>query len=711
MAFWLDQDDDDPFFGAESSGFSQTSAARLSQGTCFSQVTIGAGAAGAAFGENTNGLVCDQCGGTDFYVDETTNRNVCTSCYTESQPTQTEMDYEEVVNLAAKTKTGALKLNKTRPPRRSDGPHWRKKQDLSELDNSMCLPDIKACISGFQTVLWKCVERLARLMKLSTEETDAVHKTVKTLWMNYLRAWSDGAQYYGTVYREIRFCLRDTFIHDHHVAMIRKELAYRVIQKIKESKMKNGGKEEGKKSKKLIDSDKPRDAQPAKTKTRKKTTGKKSAGNSTKRADRADQKWKVANFESSEDEGDSESSSDEEEEGSNKPYSVRLDSPHVQLVKKHTMGKERTYMDAALEINPSMTMAAALLFLAVYQAGVTSSQMCFWISSGSIPLLNSFPLLTRSQQRSLILIRHFFLNRKVCTPLFLETQAMQLAVACRLKNKPYFLYKYEMYTKKEIPRFVTGINAPRIAAQFVADLGLGQDVLDRALALMGVASSRTSGFVVKPLPSASPEKLGFAEDILALLAISCFLDPEWRQWMFVRPSAEHKLRLSDKSRIIPMNNEQFQLLGNGKEMEAYVDYLERFIFTQHSTAAPEFTKLLEQAEDRYANNTNAANDAVKAGSDDGDRLNETNLEQIRPYSCLAGAPPETVNEPSRHPWDSSSNVAHLAAKSRSRYELDSQQRLFIEFLAQGTRYEAFKIQASFNRLLERPLFRIPNQYG
>jgi len=368
-------------------------------------------------------------------------------------------------------------------------------------------------------------------------------------------------------------------------------------------------------------------------------------------------------------------------------------------------------MDAALEINPSMSMAAALLFLAVYQAGITSSQMCFWISSGTIPLMNSFPLLTRSQQRSLILIRHFFLNRKVCTTLSLETLAMQLAVACRLKNKPYFVYKYEMFTKKEIPRFVTGINAPRIAAQFVADLGLGQDVLDRALAMMGVASSRTSGFVVKPLPSASPEKLGFAEDILALLAISCFLDPEWRQWTFVRPSAEHKLRLWDKSRSIPMNNEQFQLLGNGREMENYVDYLERFIFTQDSTAAPEFTKLLEQEEDPYEDKIHAHDDAVKASSDDGDRFNETNLDQIRPYGYLAGAPLEKANEPSRHPGDASSNVAHLTAKSRSRYELDSQQRLFIEFLAQGTRYEAYKIQAALNRLLERPLFRIPNQYG
>ena len=85
MSFWL-EDDDDPW-SSQKPDASQT----------------------VYMSQQEKQFTCDNCGGTDCYHDGATGMDVCSACFTQSQAvSQAEVNWEDVVGLAARTTGGQI---------------------------------------------------------------------------------------------------------------------------------------------------------------------------------------------------------------------------------------------------------------------------------------------------------------------------------------------------------------------------------------------------------------------------------------------------------------------------------------------------------------------------------------------------------------------------------------------------------------------------
>lgn len=310
---------------------------------------------------------------------------------------------------------------------------------------------------------------------------------------------------------------------------------------------------------------------------------------------------------------------------------------------------------AALILTPSMDMIAGILLIAVTPYGVTSAHIREWIGNGSLPLLNAFRLLTKDQQKSLESIANFFRSKNVPPALTLQKIVRNLHVACGFKPRKVMIKKMIEYkpeeageeadydqelTESKVSRLfkpgamITVSTVPLIATRYVADLGLGQKVLNFSLALMGLPIVRKSNipmeeghsayvrreqggedaWLPEPLKAARPDRLLRPSNILAVIVVACKLLPDWQKHSFKRPlafcldenteevdspeSIIHESLTSSKrrritKRFLPRTQDQFRFLGNGGLTKDYLDFLEEEVVDTSRVELPGFVSSLK----------------------------------------------------------------------------------------------------------------------
>ena len=241
-------------------------------------------------------FVCHNCGAIDQYYHDAAGHVTCSNCFTQSQSygaLQEELDYEESQHMAARNRDGTLKRvgsksksNATNP----DGSALRGRPVIPfwELDKAKKPPSLEVCLRGFQAILQKsckilCLELLPTLAFTTTQsnennfnrnsattesesdndnESDVcvpgnqmssdnnhrnnryctqaqkkelyrqVSKTVRNLWKAYLLSWKEGAEFYSTLYPQMRFVLRDQFLRPRQRAILYQTLAAKVEEKL-----------------------------------------------------------------------------------------------------------------------------------------------------------------------------------------------------------------------------------------------------------------------------------------------------------------------------------------------------------------------------------------------------------------------------------------------------------------------------------------------
>jgi hypothetical protein len=626
----------------------------------------------------------------------------------ESHVSQSQtLDYEEVIGLAAKTRGGIRVLKR---PKHKGASKARAKQPLEELDQSVPLPNLEQCIIGFQAVLHHSMERLLFLLRWDEDKVrrKQAHTLMRTLWADYLMAWKEGAEEYAELYPHVRFALRDAFLtHPSHRNMIDKALSYHALKRAREELAQRDDRKDN-------DDDSHNPTENQKNKASRKRT-------------RSSLSQKVASsplddIPEHDDESESVNASDDDSDASEasgidsvqdasatstvQANTQRKSQPHTSrvahVVRSHTTGKPKTYKDMALNptVNPSMTMATALLFLTVYQAGVTSNQICRWIESGSLPLLNAFTMLDETQQQALRPIQYFFQMNRPISISTLEFTTTQLAAVCRLKNQPELVIR-EQRGKLNL-RFITAKALPTILAQTIADLGLAPLVLRRCLVLVGLVGNdetnkqgdgemeggnknedsddkdQSDNAPVKSSdgPPLSPDDITRLEDVAALIVLSCLMDPDWRQWQYSRPMMSND---DSRDRLVPLTPDQLQWLGKGRELESYVDFLEEIVLSEQESYSPNFVQLLQ--EDIIRTKSAAAEEEEERQVvDDNERdSNRASSDTAASYFPIAAG----------------ITLPHSDDATAMAY----QKKLLLEFISHSIGLQAIQVEATMNRFL------------
>lgn len=701
MSFWLD-DDDDPWSSEQQQQQQQLSQKQQQQPGASQQqqsnsnTNNGGTTSGVYVSHQEAQFRCDNCGGADSYHDDATGLDVCSCCFTQSQAPVSQpdnADWEDVVGLAARTAGGQIQQRRLRHSalQRKPGDTGRTKRPLQELDRSIPWPDAAVCLQGMQCVLQRCVriavtELLPKEPKVTTRASTSapvaaaasknnsdsdsddsddedfaqgqrqdvddsdelsltrrrrhdrrkfavVESAVKDLWTAYLGAWADGAEFYGTMHPHIRFSFRDCFLAKVHVSkLLRRHLVHQVVVVGNET-----------------------------------ATVEAVGGIRTENEDDTDGDGKPAASRKGERILDDSSSDEDEDEDDIKVAATDIDDLSVkkviatkvnglrghraypnkirseairEMLHAHTSYRLKGYREAALYIRPSMTMVAALIWLAltkhreasVSTAVVTSHDICHWISTGKLPLMSAFQnLLTRELQRRLAPVASFFRMEKPLFPAEVEAMATNLCVACRLRVRPKpvkddddddslaeaVVLKEEKEPESAVAkkgrrvevRFWPVSSVPLILAQIVASVGLDQAVLDRALIMAGFSLDDPAKVERRKRRESSIQS---AKDSLAIGSktrkrrrkpedeVEASPDPAK---IPVVVQAEQLTRMDELLGLIaiacqldprwrtwtycfpnevtpavPWNESQFRLLSNGPALNSYLDFIEQHVF-------------------------------------------------------------------------------------------------------------------------------------
>lgn len=567
MSFWLDNDD------LHKSQQNSSQAIRASLGGSQLQ------------------FECEHCGSKESYEDPVTGNIVCSECFVQSQ-TQTQessaLEYDEVMNMAARSRRGGVvqqRRNAGLTGKNSRSSNYKKKQPLEELNSAETFPDVNEFIAGFQRVLKSCILKLANIIASRTEPetvvagvaSNQIEETVRTIWRTYLETWAAAAEEYGALHPEIRFSLRDQFLdHGSLSLLVLSNLSYQVHKTIQQEIInKSNCKKEDPQT--LED-----------TSLNPKSTSRHVLRGSSFHG--------------------------KEEEITNKRLKVSHPSSNTDIKSMlhayEAAGLPITPKEAALYLKPNMTTAASLLWISVSRMGVTSSHFCQWISNGSLPLLNAYgQLLTKKQQKR---FRHFansFQIDQPPSPALLESTATLLALVGRIKSPNAMSLSHdpvadhhsedgEEFTEKEKNMstfsFCSRAGIPLAAAHLIADLGLGQCVLDRTLELLGAVNKSPPGNEKGRLDAESTAKSSIPSSAIAperiipdlphLLAVifsACLQIPGWTQWNYERAlcnkSDSYKNTNINLRKMVPWNEGQFRLVGNGSMLEGYLNFLENSI--------------------------------------------------------------------------------------------------------------------------------------
>ena len=686
----------------------------------------GGGGGGAGGGASMAAFVCETCGADVPDAAGDDGAFVCPFCYTQSQARQSQaLEYDEVVNLAAKTAVGGIQrmstggagggYNKNRTNANNantddnDGPRsnvpGRKKLPLEDLDRSQPLPTLRLCLRTFQTVLQRATINMAHLIseKWTSKRTgddrhddgdnnnkhnhgDDIRRYVETallsivrrIWTGYLRSWHLGATYYGRHHPTIRFSLRDRFLTTGMRGMLYRTIADTVATEegttMSERKQQKGPHH-------WDDDDKEDDNE-----------------DDDEEEEEDDDMGDDVDIEGGNDDEDNEdndigddttvlfgkrkrhvhntsnAAADDSNNSKKGKYSSnrlrqtnvfaqlmyrmtllhRLQQQHHQSSRDHTgnenvnenhddMNTKNYYCrEAALLLQPSITLVVSILYAASMRAGIAPHEMIQWIQQDKLKgvmgdTLRAIAVASEQSNNSddninhytkmmmepgMVFLRPFFRNTKLPTVRIMEHQAKLLLLASGVKSFSEWRGAEQHHHQQQTNEYnvednddgkdskhtllLSVANVPSLMAQCAADLDLGQDVLRTGLYLIGL-EAQVHG---KTAILLHYSHIKSTEQVLAILVCATVLTTS--EWSFVR---KNKSRYHDNNSnmktttttttmsMIPWNEEDLTHMTNG-DAKGYVDFYTSF--EEQGSVCPEFTDLLKQQEQEYERDENAA---------------------------------------------------------------------------------------------------------
>ena len=606
MDFWLEdndadqsQDYDDPMgqLSQISSGQhqsqSQSQQTDLIPGTQTSTVTAASAAIGRGPSQpatssqsNTAIVACDNCGSTDFYFDATTGSQVCTVCFTQSQQPELDgndnegIDFDTIFQVAAKTKSGHIV---TRKSTGGGAINNNKQRPLSSYDQSTELPSLLSCLQGLQYVLQQSLFLITtKLLEWSREERDQAQLVARHLWVSYLNAWREAADYYSPLYPHVRFCLRDACLLPKYQSIVTALILHKAVceEMKQEQQSQSDSQEQGNENEPMVvssahsrgpNNDESASPMPASKRPRLRL------GHKTSQV----QVWR---------------------------HMVAQHRLHTAEEDPKRIGRCQA---ALLLPSPGMELIATILYVSLIRRGITAPQFLDWIcSTQAVPLQNAYrQVLTPRQQKELAAARVAFclpVNIKSnMTAEWLQSNTSLLLVAAKLKHAPdirtssislkrskkrnndsSFTPGDDLPPKlaKHSIRTLSATSIPVVLAQLGAQLGLSQIVYDTALALMGKiqpsSSSASSPFEMKkllrrarmsglprPLKRATTTNVHSINQLAVIAFCAIILQPRWRQELVVlrQQQPQHS--------VVPIGDEALQqLMLDGKEVDHYIKF-------------------------------------------------------------------------------------------------------------------------------------------
>jgi len=743
--FWLDDDDDGlAVGGSQLSQLSHNPLSQLSTNSASQQQASSQTSALALQKKSSQEFVCEQCEGTEYYYDDTTNANVCSACFTQSQSQllNGEDDVDEMqATLGAKMVTGAgvARMSSGKTNTRESKPPpvpGSRRRDLDTFDKSEKLPTVDECLEAMKMVIKKCLQTLTvDLLEMEANQREETGAIAKHIFLSYVQSWAQGADRYGELFPEIRFSFRDLFLKPkmsraiyigllEHLLMSSEDEVNEAKEKIesksssssggksnkrkrakKKSRREKGGKESKKESK-----------NPANLKENSKMSSGTDTASDTNNGGNAS--TSIDTHTASDKKGDQESITGQVNweaqarvskrksappDGSRQTYIYRLaihNGPN-----RNKIGRE----EAALILHPSMTMVAAILWLSVARRGVMAHQILDWIAQGSLPLKNAIDhCFTGRRRTKLRLASHSFRMLSLPTPYTMERVSSLLLVAAGLKSNDAFTGLAMPKSARGLIRTLPVNCIPVCTAQIVADLGLEQPVVDTALALMGAIQC-------PPDSQDLPPKLRFIDlnmihsvkYIVAIILCAIELQPDWRR--LIVGQARHVLFQSPDTDIplskrpIPWTDTELNQLSKGAEFHSYLQFCE------------ESLEVCEEKSKAFAD-TSFSGDNERLSSVESDEVADEEEDQSTKDSekrtattsvilCRAVAGVSLAGKP--RPSALEIRILSCLKPGRKRkyatmgrmVELEAQENLLLEFLSYSTRIKSRDILNALAEIL------------
>ncbi|KAL7489050.1 hypothetical protein ACHAW6_014635 [Cyclotella cf. meneghiniana] len=456
--------------------------------------------------------------------------------------------------------------------------------------------------------------------------------TVKRIWFAYLRSWTEGAAVYSAKYPEMRVSFRDLFLEDTRRSVIARHLSVTVGKRVEkeiisEMQLKLQSDPHGSGvtqsedasvssvgSISITSTHSPKAGSNYSSQIHPNDTATFSSTTKTIRKRRAILSIpKLCNrvFKSSQ------RSRDQSRRRPNGTY--EFDSHQ-----------------AALKIQPSLTLLLSILHLALMhlQTGIAPYHLTAWVANGLLPhALNGYALLPLKLKDRMVTIKKFFIKSVVPPADVVDDLAFLVAAAIgwyggtrsfddgdmprhhddevnqetssnasdsgssrKRKHSSLQLAATSIASsrkrvhgkdngKDSNPKSYTNqslYNVPLLTARMVQDLDFGQEVLNNALALMGLklkpaadakyedGENDTTYHHVLSLPSASLNKLYTPLHVASVIVVACKLCHKWETWKIRNLHSD----TSNSVEFVPWNDTELHLLGNGPTLDYYVDFLE-----------------------------------------------------------------------------------------------------------------------------------------
>ena len=463
----------------------------------------------------------------------------------------------------------------------------KRARELKEYDSSQKLPNAESCCRAFQWLLWdasKTVWELSGMTQRQSafgdvyDEHSILEHTVKRIWFQYLRKWAEAAAYYSKRYPEMRVSFRDLFLSDSRRSMISGHLSVVVGKRIEEEMIEE---------------------------MQMKIRNESGEGGGIFKDDES-----ISSLESGTTRPDN--INDGNSKKKKKMRRPVLSIPKLcsqvfnsqRMSDKHRLPNGCYLVDpyrAVLKIQPSLTLLLSILQLALMhlKTGYAPYHLTSWVANGLLPhALNGYELLPPELKEKVGAIKQFFLRSFIPPANDVADLAFLLATSINwfddslesqvrknneinADNMPTSVHKnissgsrqFQHYLRrKEQTEFFSLYNVPMLAARMVKDLGLGQQVLDNAMTLMGLQLSSTIPDTNNQsniaLTVASPSKLYTPLHVAALVVVACKLCKGWETWKICNINS-----ISEDVKLVPWNDSQFELISNGRAIDHYVDFL------------------------------------------------------------------------------------------------------------------------------------------
>jgi hypothetical protein len=318
-------------------------------------------------------FTCPNCGSSNSYQDDAGNL-YCSACFSQSQtqPNEADFDFEDLHAIAARNRSGQFISHQP-----GNQNHRKRciRKPLEMYDTSQPLPSLEECLSAYTTILRKSIKCVSEILGLNNSQSYTIEMAIRQVWLEYLKTWQEGSEFYQKYHPEMKFSLRDSFIFcPGFKSSIFKYFTNKIAEKIDKEK------EEG------------------------------SEGHV-----------------SSEDTDTHIASDKEAVQGKKMKFNAILS----QMLKVYN---RKGKLEAALYLRPRMSLIASLLLTALCKLGVAAPHIVKWISTGKIPLLNAYSVvLSEDEKLKMRLIPFSFRLNQLPSSKMVEYKAKLLMIVAGQK--------------------------------------------------------------------------------------------------------------------------------------------------------------------------------------------------------------------------------------------------------------------------------------